>query len=278
SDLMEEVVTIAAKFAEEGAMPLVQRFAQHPAPEVRTRLANAMYFDADAALPGRRELILALCRDADVGVRAAAFGACASLVDDREVVRWVAACAAQDPSPEVQRACLSAISLGSHYGSNDLLLDTYLQHAQQNPSADVREGVAQSLHWLPADPRLTRIVAALFADRSSEVRRAIAWQSNNMSEHPELRDLYVQAATSDPDESVRADALRGLHHFFPLTDAVAFLRQRLAQDRNEATYWAALNAAESHLPATEARALIQDIARGPFSSVGERAREVLAGN
>lgn len=276
-ELMEEVVTVAAKFAEEGGMPLVQQLAKHPTPEVRARLASAMYFDADAELEGRREVILGLCGDADVRVRAAAFGACASLVEDPEVVRWVAAQAARDPSPEVQRACLSGIALGCHHGSADLLLATYLEHAQNNANAAVRQEVAESLQWLPVDPRLTQIVATLFADGSSEVRRAMAWQGCNMSEHPELRDLYVRAATSDPDEAVRADALRGVGHFFPIAEAVSFLRQRLAQDRNESAYWSALGAVEGHMPAKEARALVQEIAKAPFSSVAERAREVLAG-
>jgi HEAT repeat protein len=216
AELMEEVVTVAAKFAEEGAMPLVQRLARHPAPEVRRRLATAMYLDADKDLVGRRELILQLCQDADPGVRAAAFGACASLVEDAEVVRWVAGCAGQDPSPEVQRACIGAIALGHHYGSADVVFHTFLEHAQRSPSAAVREEVAQALHWLPADDRLTRIVQTLFADGSSEVRRAIAWQGCNMSDHPELRDLYLQAASGDPDEAVRADALRGVDKFLEL--------------------------------------------------------------
>ena len=147
----------------------------------------------------------------------------------------------------------------------------------RKPTASVRAEVASSLHWLPADPRLTQIVATLFADPSSEVRQAIAWQGNNMSEHPELRDHFVHAASNDPDESVRADALRGIHHFFSLPETVAFLRQRLAQDRNESAYWAALNAVEGHLPEKEARALLQELTRAPFSSVASRAREVLAG-
>ncbi len=276
-DLMQELVSVAAKFAEEGAMPLVQQLARHSSPEVRAKLATAMYLDADSELQGRRELILALCGDADVSVRAAAFGACASLVEDPEVVRWVAACAAQEPSPEVQRACLSAIALGSNYGSTDLLFATYLDHAQRNPTASVRAEIASSLHWLPADPRLTQIVSTLFADSSSDVRQAMAWQGNNMSEHTELRDHFLHAASHDPDESVRADALRGIHNFFSLTETVAFLRQRLAQDRNESAYWAALNAVEGHLPEKEARTFLQELTRAPFSSVAARAREVLAG-
>ena len=277
-ELMTEVVTVAAKFAEEGGMPLVQQLARHPAPEIRAELASAMYLEADPELEGRREVILGLCGDADITVRAAAYGACASFVEDPELVRWVVARAAEEPAPEVQKACMSAISLGCNYGSTDLLFATYLNHAQNNPSAVVRQEIAGSLQWLPADPRLTQLVATLFADGSSEVRRAMAWQGCNMSEHPELRDLYVQAASSDPDEEVRADALRGIGSLLPLPEAVAFLRQRLAQDRNESAYWAALNAVEEHVEEKVARALVQEIAKAPFSSVAERAREVLAGD
>jgi hypothetical protein len=259
-------------------MPLVQKLARHAMPEVRARLATALYLDADSELPGRRELILQLCQDSDVGVRAAAFGACASLVEDLEVVKWVAGWAAQDSSPEVQSACINAIALGCNYGGTDVVFQTYLQHAQHNPSADVRKEVAERIHWLPTDPRLTQLVQTLFSDRSSEVRRALAWQGCNMEEHPELRDLFLHVAVNDPDESVRADALRGVDKFLGLTEAVAFLRQRLAADRNEKAYWAALNAVEGHMPEREAKALLQEIARGPFSSAAERAREVLAGD
>src|SRR5690606_31886250 len=79
-ELMEEVVTVAAKFAEEGGLPLVQQLARHPSPAVRARLASALYFDADRDLEGRRELILQLCQDSDASVRANAFQATASLV------------------------------------------------------------------------------------------------------------------------------------------------------------------------------------------------------
>jgi HEAT repeat protein len=275
--LMEEVVSVAAKFAEEGALPLVQQLARHPAPEVRTRLATALYLDADADLPGRRDLIVQLCQDGDVGVRAAAFGATASMVEDLELMRWVAGCASQDSSPEVQGQCISAIALAHNYGGTDLVFDTYLQHAQGNPSADVRKEITERVHWLPTDPRLTQLVSTLLSDRSSEVRRSMAWQGCNMEEHQELGQLFLATATNDPDDEVRADALRGVDKFMPLPDAVAFLRQRLAQDRNEKAFWAALNAVEGHMPAREAKALLQEIARGPFSSAAERAREVLAG-
>lgn len=276
-DLMEEVVSVAAKFAEEGALPLVQRLIKHPQPGVRARLATCLYTDADSDLPGRRDLILGLCRDSDVGVRAAAFGACASLVEDRDVMRFVAAHASQDPSPDVQKACISCIALSHHYGGTDLVFATYLEHAQRNPNAAVRQEVAESLHWLPADPRLTQLVTLLLQDSSSEVRRALAWQSCNMGDHPELRDHFLHAAVNDPDEAVRADALRGVDKFMPLPDAIAFLRQRLAHDRNEKAYWSAINAVEGHMPDRHAHALLQDIAHGPIASAAERAREILSG-
>lgn len=277
SDLMEEVVSVAAKFAEEGALPLVQRLAAHPEPDVRKKLASCLYFDADRDLPGRRDLILGLCRDRDIGVRAAAFGACASLTEDLEVMRFVAAQAAQDPSPDVQKACISCIALSHHDGGADLVFATYLEHAQRNPHASVRQEVAEALHWLPTDPRLTHLAGVLMQDASVEVRRALAWQSSNMGEHPELRDLYLRAATGDPDETVRADALRGIGNFMPLPEAVAFLRQRLAHDRNEQTSWSAIGALEGHMPDKHARALLQEIANGPFVDAVERAREILSG-
>lgn len=277
ADLMEEVVSVAAKFAEEGALPLVQRLAHHPQPAVRERLAACLHLDADRDLPGRRDLILALCRDGDASVRAAAYAACASLVEDLEVARHVAAHAAHDPSPAVQKACIASIALAYHHGGADLVFATYLAHARHNPHASVRQEVAESLHWLPVDPRLTELVALLLQDGDSEVRRAMAWQSCNMGDHPELRDLFLAAATGDPDAEVRADALRGVDKFMSLPDAVAFLRQRLAVDRNDRACWAALGAVEGHMPDEHARGLLQEIAAGPLASPAERAREILSG-
>lgn len=275
-DLMEEVVRVAARFAEEGALPLVQRLTVHPQPLVRRRLATCLYLDADRDLPGRRELVLGLCGDSDVGVRAAAFAACASFVEDLAVMRHVAAHAAQDPSPDVQKACISALALAHHYGGLDLVFTTYLEHAQRNPHAAVRQEVAESLHWLPTDARLTQLVAMLLQDAAPDVRRAMAWQSCNMGDHPELRDLFLRTAVNDADESVRADALRGVDKFMGLPEATAFLRQRLAADRNDRAYWAALGAIEGHMPDPHARALLQEIAEGPIASAADRAREILS--
>ncbi len=274
--VFDEVVSVAAKFAEEGGLPLVKRLVADPRPAVRKRMATSLHLEADKDLEGRRELILGLCRDPDVGVRAAAFGACAGFVEENDVVRYVVAHAAQEPSPEVQRACIGSIALAHNYGNADLVFDTFIEHARKNPDPGVRQEIAESLHWLPVDARLTQLVGMLLADQAVEVRQSISWQSCNMEDHPELKSLFVRAATEDSDAEVRANALRGLSCFMSAAEVVPFARQRLARDPNEAVFYAAVRLADNLMPNPEVVGLVREVAAGPFSRPAERARELLA--
>ncbi|MBN2358556.1 MAG: HEAT repeat domain-containing protein [Deltaproteobacteria bacterium] len=276
SDMMREVVTVAAKFAEEGGLPLVRQLASHRDPEVRTEMATRLYFDADKELPERKQLILALTDDADPGVRAAAYRAFADFSDDRAMVERAVQAAARDQSPDVQTACLSAITIAHHHGMADLVLDTLQQHTQ-NQNSSVREELADCVHWLPVDPRTATIVQALLSDPSVEVRRKMAWQACNMSEHQELKELFMRAATSDPDEEVRGNALGGMDRLMPLPEALKFLRSRLAADPTEKTAWGCFNVVKFQMEDGGARALMEELTRVPFARVAQRAREELAG-
>ena len=275
-DIRREVIVVAAKFAEEGALPLVERLAHDPDPEIRREMASRLYFDADRELPDRRRLLVALTDDPDPGVRAAAYRAFADFTGDEALVKKAIDQASRDASPDVQKACLAAVALAHHHGFTDAVLAAFVAHTR-NPQSGVRAELADCVHWLPADPRTTQVVQALLADRDVEVRRKMAWQAVNLAEHPELRDLYLRAATQDPDEEVRGNALGGIDRFLPLGEAIALLRRRLAEDPTEKTAWGCFNVVKFQQEDAGARAFMQELTRVPFASVARRAREEVAG-
>ncbi|MDP2340285.1 MAG: sporulation protein [Deltaproteobacteria bacterium] len=274
-DVMRQVVVAAAKFAEEGAWDLVVELAAHKDPSVREEIAGQLYFNADKGIKGRKELILKLTSDENAGVRRAAWRGMTDFNTDKAVVEKLAAAANSDPSPDVVEACLSAITFAHHHGMRDLVFTTFLAHTK-NPHTSVRRELAQCLHWLPEDPRLAQIVTALFADGNTEVRKAMAWQSCNMAEHKELRELFVKAAVDDKDEDVRGEALGGLDRLMPLADVVAFCRQRLATEHAIAIHHGVLNAMRDNAAEPSAKALIEEMTKSPHARISERAREMLA--
>jgi HEAT repeat protein len=271
--LMREVVAVAAKFAEEGAASLVQWFAQHPNPEVRKEMAERLRFDADEAFLEKRTILTHLLADPDPGVRAAAVGGLSAYNDEAAMAHDFAQRSVSDPSPEVQAACLSALTLAHHHGLGELVFSTF-QHHLGNPHEKVRKELAESCHWLPTDPRLAGLVHALLNDGSAEVRRAMAWQGINMSEHPELRELFIRAC-DDPDEEVAQDALKGMGRLLGFDAAVQLYRHRLAARPTERTYWGVYYGICNDLEEAPARALMQELTRAQFADVASAARESL---
>jgi HEAT repeat protein len=276
-DMLREVIRVAAQFAEEGAWPVVEKLSGHRDPWVREEMASRLYFDADRKLAQRKDKLVAMTNDPDAGVRAAAFRSFADFNKERPLVDKAIAAAKSDPSPDVQKACVSAIAHAHFHGMKDLVLDTFLAFAQSSTQSVVRKEIADCSHWLPADPRTAKLVDALLQDKDIEVRRQMAWQSCNMGEHPELRELFVRTAVSDTDEEVRGNALGGIDRVMPLPEAVAFLRQRLAADPNEKTAWACFNVVKFQMEHAEARAFMTELQQVPFARVAQRAREEIAG-
>lgn len=276
-DVMRQVVVAAAKFAEEGAWDLCVALSKHKDPAIREEVASQMYFNADKSLKGRKELLLSMTNDEYAGVRRAAWRAMTDFNTDKAVIEKVIAAADKDESPDVVEACLSAITFAHHHGMRDQVFNTFLKHTK-NPHTSVRRELAQCLHWLPEDARLAQIVSALLVDDSTEVRKAMAWQCCNMSEHKELKELFVKAAVDDKDEEVRGDALGGLDRVMPLTDLVSFLRLRLAADKSVACANGALNALRDHVAEPVAKGLVEELGKSPHTRISERAREMLTSN
>jgi len=272
-DLMREVVTAAAKFAEEGAFPLVQRLAKHPDPAVRAELATRLYLDAERDLKGKKELLLSMVDDPEALVRKAVFGAFAGFNDDKAVMELAAKRIATDASPDVQRACLSALALAHHHGMKELVFTTFVAQLK-NPRSEVRKELSESLHWLPEDPRLTEIVLGLLKDGDIEVRRSMAWQACNMGDHTELKDVFLKALT-DPDEEVRGNVLGALERLMPFPEAAKILRERMKSDPNEKTFWGAFNCAK-FTDDPEGKKIMRELTSAPFTRIAQRAREELA--
>lgn len=271
--LMRQVVAVAAKFAEEGAGQLVQWFAQHPNPDLRKEMADRLRFDADDAFLDKRAILTTLANDPDAGVRASAIGGLSTHNDESAMVQEFAQRSFSDPSPEVQAACLSALTLAHHHGFADLVFSTFQQHLG-NQHVKVRKELAESLHWLPTDPRLAGLVHALLSDPSVEVRRAMAWQGINMSEHPELRELFMRAC-DDPDEEVAQDALKGMGRLLGFDQAAQFYRHRLAARNTESTAWGVYYGICNDLEEPAARTLMQELTRSHFADVASAARDSL---
>ncbi|MCC7385809.1 MAG: HEAT repeat domain-containing protein [Deltaproteobacteria bacterium] len=272
--LLREVVSVAAKFAEEGALPLISELAVHPDPEIREEVATRLYIDADPKLADRKPLLVALANDEMAGVRAAAFRAFASFAEDQKIVNLCVRALGQDPSPDVQQACVRAIAPAHWHGMRELVFSTLLA-ATRNRFPAVREAVAESVSWLPKDPRLAEITGALLADESVEVRRRMAWQGVNMAEHPELASMFVRAAREDSAQEVRADALQGLSRLMPLADAIALYRERLTSDMSEATGYAVVNGLRDVAKEPLAEAVLIELTKCPYARVADHARSAL---
>jgi hypothetical protein len=268
---------VAAKFAEEGALPVVQRLAKHPAAPVRAQLATHLYLNADKKLKERKTLLLELSNDAAPEVRAAALRAFGDFyTSDKSMVQRVADALAKDAAPEVKAAALQTISWAAHYASVDVVYAAVLPHVT-SPFLEVRQTLADQVSSLPDDPRLDGIVKALLADAEVAVRRRMAWQSCNLGEFQRLAPLFAAAATADAAVEVRGDALQGLTRLMPLDQALALYAERLAKDQAEVVYWGVVNGLREVKQEPAARAMLEQVASSrTYSEPARVARDILS--
>lgn len=267
------VIEAAAKFADEGALPLVQRYVQHPDAEIRRELAQALHFGGGRKdFPGKRDLVLALAQDGDAEVRAAAFGAFSAYNKDPQMMQRVAQQIEGDPSPEVQKACVGALAFAK---DKNLTWQVWSRHVA-NPHEEVRKEVAENLHWLPSEQigMVQPLVQQLLADPSEEVRRTMAWQFRNMSDFPGLAPLLRHAIENDPAERVRKDGLGALASVIPIDEAVAYYRAVLAQGGGASMHWAVLDGVR-YKDEPSAKALLAEMASSPHADVARAAREAM---
>lgn len=275
-ETFDQVIVAACKFAEEGAYHLVQQLSQSQDPHVRRELANGLRFQASEKFNGKRELIIALAQDPDSSVRAAAVAAFSSYRDDQQIMHGVAGQIDRDPSPEVQAACINALSLAHHHGMADLVLTVFEKHTA-NPNREVKKEIAQSIHWLPKEhlQRSWGIAQRLFADADEEVRRAMAFQFANLSEQPQFLAMAQQVAQNDPSAEVRYEAIGGMASLMKPEQAAAMYAQLLANDTSEDMAWAALSGLRRHDEHAASKKILTQLVQSPYSGVADAARDAL---
>jgi HEAT repeat protein len=241
---------------------------------VREAVVRSVHFDADDHFAGRLELISALATDTSEKVRHSVAAALAQFADNEGAMKLAVEMSANDASPKVRAEALESLALAHYGGMLELVLDAYMQ-AAKSPSDDVRKAIAGRVSTLPADPRVAEIVGALLADANVEVRKKMAWYGVNMADHPTLKPLFERVAESDPDESVRAEAVSGMRGFYKPTAAIAYARQRLAADPTEKLAWTCVNIARSLDDERDARFLLEDVAKCKHEAAAASAQEAL---
>lgn len=278
-DFRRELITAAAKFAEEGALPLIKELAKSPDAKVREQVADQLRFAAEDKFRGKLGVLESMADDPEPAVRAAVIGAYSDYRDKKKLMKQVAQKLDSDPSPEVQAACISTLCLLHDYKQGPLAVEMYQKHLK-NPNRKVRQEIAENLHWFPKTEAATvqQMAEQLLSDNDAEVRRKMAWYCTNMHKFPGLSTKAKQVAANDPDAKVRGDMLSGMQALLPTDQLVAFYRERLATDANEHVAWgvySGLNHDEHKGP--QADALMRELASCPFESVASSARNSLEG-
>ncbi len=276
-ETFEQVIIAATKFAEEGALQLVQQLAQNPSAAVREKVAANLRFNSAEKFNGKRELVVQLAQDQAPEVRKAAVGALTCFRDDQQLMHWVATISDQDPSADVRAECISALSLAHHHGMGELTLAVYEKHAQ-DPDANVRASIARQLSSQPpaALPRVWAIAQRLAADPDEEVRRALAFEFINMERLPQLLPIAQHMAQQDPSPDVRKDALSGMSALMPPQQAAAYYGQLMTQARSEQDMWPVLNGLRHHRENGDVKRVLSQLGQCPYPDVADAAREALS--
>jgi len=276
-DTFEQVIVAATKFAEEGALPFVQQLAQNPSAKVREKVAWNLRFNAAEKFAGKRELLVQLAQDPSPEVRKSAVSAMTSFRDDQQLMYWVAQISDQDPDGEVRAECMSTLSLAHYHGMGELALAVYDKHAQ-DPEPHVRKEIARNLSSQPpaALPRVWGLAQRLAADQDDEVRRALAFEFTNMEKLPQLLPIAQHMAEQDPSPDVRKDALSGMSALMPPQQAAAFYGQLMSQARSEDEMWPLLNGLRVHRDNKDVKRLLSQMGQCPFPDVANAARDALS--
>ncbi len=257
----DEVIEAAARFAEEGALPVVQRLAVSPDPRIRTEIARQLRFSAADRFPGKRELLESMLADPEGEVRAAAIGALTEWRDDDALVRRIAGLIDSDPSTDVKVAVIDFLCLVHNYRSGTLGLEVFERHVN-NPDENVRKEIVQSLHWQPETEvvRVAGLVQKLCNDPSGEVRRSMAFQFHNLGDMKQLIPLGLALLERDPSEQIQAEALGGVGSIMEPEAGVQLAEKYLAGNPSERLLWGALDVARHHKDHPRGKALLQRLA------------------
>jgi hypothetical protein len=271
----DEVIEAAARFAEEGALPVVQGLARHAEPRIREEMANQLRFNAADRFAGKRELLESLLVDSEPAVRAAAIGALSEWREDTALIRRIAGLIDSDPATEVKVAGISCLALVHNYGSGTLGLDVYERHVN-SPEDAVREAIAESLHWLPETEvvRIGKLVQRLLLDSSGEIRRVMAFQFHNLSDMRQLAPMALEVLHKDESETVRAAALGGVGAMLEPDAAIDLAEKHLAGSPSDHILWSVVDVLRHHNETPRAQALLYKLANSNLP-VASAARDAI---
>jgi hypothetical protein len=108
------------------------------------------------------------------------------------------------------------------------------------------------------------------------VRRALAFEFNNMERLPQLLPLAQHMAQHDVSPDVRRDALSAMSALMPAQAAAQLHGQLLTQARTEHDLWPLLNGLRHHRDDADVKRLLSQIGQCPFPDVADAARDALS--
>ncbi|RLB48799.1 MAG: hypothetical protein DRJ42_22410 [Deltaproteobacteria bacterium] len=272
----DEVIRAACKFAEEGALHMVQQLAQSADPHVRRQVANGLRFDASNRFQGKRELLVHMVQDPDPKVRAAVVGAFSDFADDAQVMHGVAEKCDSDQAAEVQVACINTLATIHRNNDGQLTRAVFEKHTG-NPNDDVRSAIAQNLGWQPEGQVqwVWNIAQRLAADQSESVRRSMAFEFANLGKFPQLLPIVQHMVDNDPSEDVRTDALRGLGRLAPIEQLVPYYQTKLSEDPSKNMVWNIISGLRTHKGTQAAQSLLTQLGQHPDPDIANEAREAM---
>lgn len=276
-ETFEQVVIASTKFAEEGALTLVQQFAASPSAKIREQVASNLRFNAAEKFNGKRELLVQLAQDQAPEVRKAAVGALTCYNDDQQIVYWVANLSDTDPDADVKGQCISSLAYAHNHGMGEVCLAVYEKHSA-NADATVRKQVARNLSSQPppAMQRVWGIAQRLAQDPDEDVRRTLAFEFCNMSRMPQLLPIVQGMAQNDPSPEVRKDALGGMAALMQPAQVAQYFGQMMQAAQTEDDQYTVLNAIRQHSENAQIKQLLTHLGQSQFPNVAQAAREALS--
>lgn len=188
------------------------------APDLSAGLSAARAIVLEGGKPVRlaslqeREMLLALLRDPDAGVRRAALKSLRGYVGQtlaaRDAVLAVYWNANEEASVRAEAA--KTLALVSTYRE---VYDRLLSYAERGPVASLRVISAKALYLQAAarsDVR-QRLERLLLLDASADVRAAAAWSLFAASGNTSTRDALDRSAGRDASNAVRVEAIKSLY-------------------------------------------------------------------
>jgi hypothetical protein len=124
--------------------------------------------------------------------------------------------------------------------------------------------------------RVWGIASKLASDQEEEVRRALAFEFNNMEKLPQLLPIAQHMVQNDPSPEVRKDALGAMAALMPAQQAAQYYGGLMSQARTEQDLWPLVNGLRHHREDKDVKKLLSQIGQCQFPNVANAARDALS--